>query len=369
MLQDYLYSVKPLPLVFFSGCLLLVLTLFFTVLLNKILLKFATNLGVRDKDQIQVRWSPASKPSLGGVAFFVFFLFSLLIYLSLFYSLSFVRIEYLCFVLVCSIAFLMGLADDAYNTRPWLKFAVQFFCAGIFIISGNYIKTFPWEWLNYTVTIIWVTGLMNSINMLDNMDGITTSVSWGILFTVIGLNVFTTNPSWFYLFMSLGVIGSLSGFFYHNWYPSKMFMGDSGSQFLGVFLAWLGVKFFWNGTDYFGVPVQAKQILMAGMLFIGPIADTTTVTINRIMRGMSPFTGGKDHTTHALVYNGWAQRHVAFFYLFITLLSGTLVFTGIHLNAAWNHWYTAAGSVYILAVMVSLFLTTKTRAFRNNFRA
>lgn len=351
------------------GIVLFMLTLFFTVLLNKILLKFSTNLGVRDQSSIQIRWTSTTKPSLGGVAFFVFFLFSFLIYQSFFGNKSNGNtFEYMSFVSVCSVAFLMGLADDAYNTRPWLKFSIQLFCAAIFILSGNYIKTFPNEYVNYFMTILWVIGLMNSINMLDNMDAVTTSVSWGIIAVIIVLNMLSPNTSAFYLIISIGVLGSLTGFFYHNWHPSKMFMGDSGSQFLGILLAWLGIKFFWNGLDFYDRPIQMKQFLMAGMMFIGPIADTSTVTINRILRGVSPFTGGRDHTTHALVYNGREQRHVPLIFLGITMLSGALVLFLIHFVSEWNHWYSAAGILYIFIVILALFLTTKTKAFKNKMK-
>lgn len=347
------------------GILLFLLTLFFTVLLNKILLKFSTNLGVRDQSSIQIRWTATTKPSLGGVAFFVFFLFSFLVYQTFLRANEDNILEYLTFMLVGSIAFLMGLADDAYNTRPWLKFSIQLFCSALFIISGNYIKTFPNEYLNYFMTLLWVIGLMNSINMLDNMDAITTSVSWGIIATIIALNIVSKSSSAFYLIISVGVLGSLTGFYYHNWHPSKMYMGDSGSQFLGILLAWLGVKFFWNGLDFYGQPIQMKQFLMAGMLFIAPISDTTTVTINRILRGVSPFTGGRDHTTHAFVYNGWEQRHVPIIFLGITLLSGAIIVFFFNFVKEWNHWYSAFGIFYMLVVFISLFLTTKTKDFKN----
>ncbi len=346
------------------GMLLCAISLFLTVLLNKILLKFSTNLGVRDQKSVQVRWSTHAKPALGGVAFYLFFLFSFLFYFIFFEIELNQRLEFLSFLIVCSVAFLMGLVDDAYNTKPWLKFSVQLFCAGIFILSGNYIKTFPYEFFNYFITIIWVIGVMNSINMLDNMDGITTSVSWSIVFAIILLILFNPSPSFFYLIISLGVLGSLTGFFYHNWFPSKMFMGDSGSQFLGIFLAWMGVRFFWNGLDFYGEPIQAKQILMVALMFIAPISDTTTVTINRLLRRSSPFKGGRDHTTHALSYNGWAQRHIALLYLFLTLFSGVLVLVAIHINPVWNHVFTAIGALYFLCVFSILFYSTKTKAFK-----
>jgi UDP-GlcNAc:undecaprenyl-phosphate GlcNAc-1-phosphate transferase len=164
---------------------------------------------------------------------------------------------------------------------------------------------------------------MNSINMLDNMDAITTSISMCIILGLIAVvGISGHNLSTFYLVMLVGVLGALSGFMYFNWNPSRIIMGDTGSQFLGVFLASTSILFFWNykdeGSNEF---IQLKQFVIPMLFFIVPLIDTTTVTIRRLMRKQSPFVGGKDHITHHLVYFGFNERLVALTLIAVSLLS------------------------------------------------
>lgn len=346
---------RPLFYLFFFAVLVV-----FTILINKILLKFSTNLGIRNPENA-VRWTTSVKPALGGISFYLMMILVSLGFLAYFPVESFQRFEVLVFILVCTLGFMMGLADDAYNTKPILKFLVQFLCAFLFIYSDNYIKVSPWDSINYMLTVLWVVGLMNSVNMLDNMDGVTSVSSLGILIGMAFLGILNQSTDSFWFAVALGVAASLTGFLYHNWFPAKMYMGDSGSQFLGVFLAWLGVKFLWNGLDNYGEPVQAKQVIWAATFFLGPISDTTTVTLNRIMKGKSPFVGGRDHTTHCLVYNGLAQRHVAFVFLAIPLLSAFLGGIWVNFSKPWDVLQTILAALYFFVVLVSLYWTTKTR--------
>lgn len=335
---------------------------FFTVLINKILLKFSTNLGVRNEDL--VRWTANVKPALGGISFYIMFLLASGGFLAYFPAPVADRFQLFIFLTVCTLGFMMGLADDAYNTRPALKFLVQFACGFLFILSDNYIKTTPYEWLNFTLTVLWVVGLMNSINMLDNMDGITTVTSLGIIVGATALMAVNGNADTFWFAVSLGVGASLLGFLYHNWHPSVMYMGDTGSQFLGVFLAWIGVKAFWNGLDAYAEPIQSKQVVMAALMFLGPISDTTAVTVNRLLRGKSPFVGGRDHTTHSLVYNGLAERHVAFIYFAIPLVSALVCVFFVNFTSEWNGLHTTLCAVYFFAVLGGLYYVTKTKRAR-----
>lgn len=311
-----------------------------------------------------VRWTTTVKPALGGISFYIMFLLASAGYLAYFPIPSDERLQLFFFLVVCTLGFMMGLADDAYNTKPWVKFLVQFLCGFLFILSDNYIKTTPYEWLNYTLTILWVVGLMNSVNMLDNMDGVTTVTSLGILIGAASLMIINRNAESFWFAVSLGVGASLVGFLYHNWHPSKMYMGDTGSQFLGVLLAWIGVKAFWNGLDVFGEPVQAKQIIMAALMFLGPISDTTAVTINRLLRKQSPFVGGRDHTTHSLVYNGLAQRHVAFVFFAIPLVSALICIFFVNFTEEWTAALTTICAVYFFVVLGGLYYATKTKRAR-----
>jgi len=210
--------------------------------------------------------------------------------------------ELLGFFFSISLAFLLGLSDDAYDTRPVLKLLAQIICGTLLIFTDNEIKLFSNEIVNYAITIFWVIGVMNSINMLDNMDGIASIASIFIILVMLGIAL----PFYFYnnvdFFLLIAVLGSLVSFLIFNWNPSKMFMGDSGSQFLGMFLAYFSIKLLWNNGIDLGTYSIFRNITLVAITFSIPIIDTSFVTIRRISSGKSPFVGGKDHTSHTLVY-------------------------------------------------------------------
>jgi UDP-GlcNAc:undecaprenyl-phosphate GlcNAc-1-phosphate transferase len=202
------------------------------------------------------------------------------------------------------------------------------------------------------ITTVWVIGLMNSINMLDNMDAITTSVSMSIIIGLIGVIAVTApDTNVFYLVMLVGVLGALTGFLYFNWNPSRIYMGDTGSQFLGVFLASTSILYFWNfRDDQSNEFIQLKQFVVPMLLFIVPLIDTTTVTIRRLMRKQSPFVGGRDHITHHLVYFGLNDRQVAITLIVISLLSIPIALAIITEQIEWNWIVTFASFAYFAVV-------------------
>ena len=147
----------------------------FGLVINTVLLKFSKTLGIREKENTVLRWNPISKPALGGITFFMAFLVSTGCYGILFdHNELFKNGEVISMIGALCLAFVMGLADDAYNTKPWLKFFVQIAC-GLVLIFGSLkvgneqnfiIKIFETNILNYIITILWIIGIMNSINML-----------------------------------------------------------------------------------------------------------------------------------------------------------------------------------------------------------
>lgn len=347
---------RNIPLFFI---LILGVTFIFSVMVNGILLKFAQTLGIRQNTQRQIRWNPSVRPSLGGISFYVIFLlaFIFLFLINNIVPLNFSSLGLFGMLTVCSLAFIMGLADDAYNTQPLLKFITQLVCALILVFTGTSIRIFENDFLNYALTILWVVGLMNSLNMLDNMDSITTIVSIIVLSFAIVLNIslkagLSTLP-----ILSIGVLGALLGFLIYNWHPAKMFMGDTGSQFLGVFLAIVGIKYCWNASELApsGIQPAVTGFLATIGVFILPISDTVTVTINRMRRGQSPFVGGKDHTTHHLFFKGITEKRIAVLYAFIGFTGSLLIFQFIvsH-NIVWL-WISIIFSAF---TFVSLYLNT-----------
>lgn len=340
--------------------LFFITALVFAIIISSLLLKFSTNLGIRNPDDKIIRWSSTTKPALGGFVFYILFLLSIVFYLIAFsrYNQSGNR-EFLGIVMVCTLGFLMGMADDAYNTRPFLKFAVQIVCGVILIATGNGITLFDRPYLDYTLTVFWVIGIMNSVNMLDNMDAITGLTSALIILGALVYLLIREEVTSFYFVILVGVLASLTGFLYYNWHPSKMYMGDTGSQFLGAFLAAVAIRLFWNGTDVQGAEIQTKQILITLLFFIVPVADTTTVSINRIMAGKSPFVGGKDHTTHHLAYLGLKDRHVAVLLGGVSIASIAFALVYIYFRENWSMGSVLLAASVALIIIISLYSTTR----------
>ena len=340
------------------------ITFVISLVFNSILLKFSQTLGVRNQQtsQKEIRWNHTIRPSVGGISFFVIFLITFIVFnfINNLLPLQYDNLKIIGVFIVCTIAFLMGLADDAYNTQPLLKFIAQLLCGLVLYFTGTKINIFTNEAFNFGLTLFWVIGLMNSINMLDNMDAITTIVSVVILLFVISLNInlnliLTPLP-----ILSLGILGSLLGFLVYNWHPAKMFMGDTGSQFLGAFLAILGIDYCWNSftlinNSWFSVNPILMGFISVSLVFILPITDTITVSINRIKAGKSPFVGGKDHTTHHLYFKGLTEKRIAILFFGIGLVGLSLALHQI-LNFQ-NNWLIIS-IIFCAITFVSLYLNT-----------
>jgi UDP-GlcNAc:undecaprenyl-phosphate GlcNAc-1-phosphate transferase len=293
-----------------------------SVISNILLLRFSQSLGIRNKNDVFVRWSNQSKPSLGGISLFAGFLFSTFLSLMIFPDFNiFGDISYVGLFLSASLAFTMGLADDAYNTKPFFKLFTQIFCGVIFLLTDIKIDLFHIPMIDSALTVIWVITLMNSLNMLDNMDGITATTVFFTLLACLTSCYVIGNPSKpFWLFTIVAMLGALVGFLYFNINPSKLFMGDAGSQFVGLFVAFFSIKYLWN----LGATTEQNSwisVIITLVALTPAAADTLTVVINRLRAGKSPMVGGKDHTTHHLVYAGYSDIQVWYIFSLIGLLS------------------------------------------------
>jgi UDP-GlcNAc:undecaprenyl-phosphate/decaprenyl-phosphate GlcNAc-1-phosphate transferase len=217
------------------------------------------------------------------------------------------------------------------------------------------INLFDFWPVDHFLTIFWVVGIMNSINLLDNMDGVTGTISLTIVVaTIMRIVLLDGNPAMNpYLFTLLASTGGFIGFLALNLKPSKIYMGDTGSQFLGALLAVIGIKFFWNfEIDGRGIYWHTRAIVPV-MLFLVPIMDTTFVTVARIMRGQSPFVGGKDHLTHHMTYLGVSDKYVPFVLGLVSLGSGMLAVFGLRYLLTWSAWQTA---IFIGYIVISFLL-------------
>jgi UDP-GlcNAc:undecaprenyl-phosphate GlcNAc-1-phosphate transferase len=264
------------------------------------------------KQPRQDRWHRQPTPTLGGIAIFAAFWGALLVscVVSGSYSAS-----YLSLLIGVGLAFIVGLIDDIHPLSPPVKLAGQILAATIVIFFGNQtIKFFPWPIANILLTYLWLIGITNSINLLDNIDGLATGVSI-IAAGLLGIFLWK-DQNFFLLQVDLALIGALLGFLVFNFPPAKIFMGDSGSLFIGFLLSSLAVYRRSQASSVFavlGVPI---------LIFLLPILDTTLVTFTRLLRGQSPTQGGTDHTSHRLVSFGLSEYQTLFVLYTIALIGG-----------------------------------------------
>ena len=335
--------------------LLICIGISFTV--NQYLLKNASSFG-KNKGGEQVRWASAAKPPVGGMSFYVVLILAVLGLLFSFsdiVSWSFVSL-FVGVTLPVTVGFFVGLADDSYNTSPLIKFIGQFSCAGLFILAGVVIPISDNNILNYWFTILWVVGMMNSINMLDNMDGIVSSVSLVALALALMIIFSSKSQNLTDIILITAVIGALIGFLFFNWNPAKIYMGDTGSQFLGAFLSWVSIQYFWQFRDFEEGGIQVKQFLIPALAFIIPLIDTVTVTLRRLARGVSPFVGGRDHTTHHLAYLGIKDKNVVRIMIAIAIISALVAFNILPVlkSSEWHWSFSLATIIYYLTVFFGL---------------
>ena len=207
------------------------------------------------------RWHKQPTPTLGGIGMFIAFLISLVI-MWLINSDQKIFIERWSILVGIAIMFAIGLYDDFKHISPPVKLVFQIIAATIVIFFGhNTIDFFRWPIANILLTFFWLVGITNAINLLDNMDGLAGGVA---LITSGFLSIFfwrTGNPE--LLILSLALAGSILGFLIFNFPPAKIFMGDSGSMFLGFSLAVLAIARRTQASNIFaivGVPTLIFSI-------------------------------------------------------------------------------------------------------------
>jgi UDP-GlcNAc:undecaprenyl-phosphate GlcNAc-1-phosphate transferase len=235
-------------------------------------------------------------PRLGGAAIYLGCIAALLLFGDLFYVSQLVSI-----LIGATFVSFLGMWDDRHGLRPWLKLIGQVVATGILVISGIQVSFFPSQVLNLIATFLWMVGITNALNLLDNMDGLSGGVATVACVFFFLLAVMSGQ----YLVSSLAaaLLGACLGFLYYNLNPASVFMGDTGSLFIGFILAALGIKL--RFPDNVAFVTWMVPVVVLGL----PIFDTALVVISRLRRGLNPLTTpGKDHVSHRLVAMGATQR-------------------------------------------------------------
>ncbi|MGI9069721.1 MAG: glycosyl transferase [Pyrinomonadaceae bacterium] len=257
------------------------------------------------------RWHKKPTAMLGGVAIWLSVVISYFAFLP--------RTPYGFVVMAAStFLFLVGLVDDFLHTKPYQKLIGQVMGSAFVIYYGLSLPWTSYSALNVGITIFWLIGITNAVNLLDNMDGLAAGIAV-IASGFLALSFLSTGQITEAL-MLMTFAGALLGFLVYNSNPASIFMGDSGSMFIGFFLASSALVNVSGGRSRSLLPVLAVPILV---LFI-PIFDTTFVTILRKFSGRAASQGGRDHTSHRLVALGMSERHAVWMLYGFAALSGVL---------------------------------------------
>ncbi len=254
-------------------------------------------------------------PLLGGLAIYLAVILALVFFGDKFYVHQVIGI-----VVGATLISFLGLWDDRMPLPAWAKLLGQIIPAVALILTGIQVSVFDWEPLNIAVTLLWVLFITNAVNFLDNMDGL----SAGVSAMASGYFLLLAALSGQYLVGALAaaLLGACIGFLVYNFNPASIFMGDTGSLFLGFVLAALGIKL------RFPTNIPAVTWMVPVLVLGVPILDTSLVIISRLRRGKNPFTTpGKDHLSHRLVKMGYTRREaVLILYLLGSIFGMIAVF-------------------------------------------
>ncbi len=272
-----------IPLI--TPILIAVTAFFLSVGLTPLFRKIALKSHFLDSPSGQLKKHTAPVPYMGGLAIYFSFLLTLFGVLVLAPPLEWARV--LAIFSGATVMVLLGFVDDLFSLPPWVKFIFQFLAAGLLVVFGVQLEFLPGHpILAVILTLFWVVGVTNAINLIDIMDGLAGGIT---TLACLGFVLVPFLGSQSYVPLAAAALGgSVLGFLPYNFQPARIYMGDSGALFIGYTLAGLAM-----GHGYSQVNVLA---LCAPVLILGiPLYDTLLVMVLRTIKGRSMFRGSNDH--------------------------------------------------------------------------
>jgi UDP-GlcNAc:undecaprenyl-phosphate GlcNAc-1-phosphate transferase len=316
--------------------------------------RVARVLGVVDEPGEQRRMHLRAVPRLGGLAIFLGIFIPALAFLEL-------TPAYRGILLGASVATAVGMADDFRGLRWSVKLGGQIASALIAVYFGVTIEHFSFpllgihelpDWLSIIATVVWIVGMMNVINLLDGMDGLAAGISAiaGGTFAVLALSLGRPEAA----VLSAIVAGACLGFLRHNFYPARIFMGDSGSHLLGFILAAVAIQ----GA----LKTAATVALLFPLLILAvPILDTSFVIAKRLKYGRPLHEPTPWHLYHRFRNIGFSQTRAAlYFYVWGLVLAGGALatrFVPFRAHGQWHLWPTVAVvGIALIVIATSLYM-------------
>ena len=290
------------------------------------------------------RWHTRSTPLLGGPGIMAGLLIAVGIALAA--NLIPASRELAGIVGGCAILFVAGLLDDIFRLSPIAKIAAQAAAALLVLAAGVRVEIIHNEVAAWILGFVWLVGITNAFNLLDNMDGLAATLA-AIACSFFAIDAFTAHPSHTVALLSLAVCFACLGFLPYNLRlngPAAVFMGDSGSQVLGFALASLGLAASWTVAGS-----TVATLLLPILVLAVPILDTTLVTVVRLLEGRPVTRGGRDHTSHRLVYQGLSDKRAV---VLLCVVSAALGLTSLAYKVLGNTLVTLAGALVTFAFLL-----------------
>lgn len=282
-------------------------------------------------------------PTLGGLAIFFSFLAGLLI-------IQPQSSYHLAIVIGALLMIILGFMDDLYHLTAKAKFLFQVTIACLVVFWGDLQVSFinlpfggqlEFGWLSIIVTIFWIVGITNAINLIDGLDGLSAGISAIVLLTIGSMAIIMDNV--YVLSMSIILFWSILGFLPYNFHPAKTFMGDTGSLFLGYMIAVLSLLGFKNVTFIsFVIPILILAV---------PIFDTIVAIIRRLVQKRPIASPDSSHLHHKLLQLGMTHRQAV---LFMYLLSSLFSFAAIlfSMSTVWGAILIVTISLLVIQLLI-----------------
>ena len=245
-----------------------------------------------------------------------------------------------------TLLFVAGLVDDLWSLSARWKLAAQFTGAAIVLSTGTTVELIHAEWIGIPLGILWIVGMTNAFNLLDNMDGLAASLA-AIAAIFFAAAAIWYQPSRLVLVMSIALALALLAFLPFNLRPGRralVWMGDSGSQLIGFMLASLGLA-----SSYTVASSTLATLLLPVIILAVPILDTALVTTVRLLDGRPITQGGRDHSSHRLVALGVSETSAV---ILLAVVSATLGATSLAYEAFGNGRVAAIGVLITFALIV-----------------
>jgi UDP-GlcNAc:undecaprenyl-phosphate GlcNAc-1-phosphate transferase len=290
------------------------------------------------------RWHERATPTFGGVGIVAGLLAGVLLAVAV--GAVDATWELAGIVAGCVILFAAGLLDDLRHLSPKAKLAAQFAAAGIAVASGLRVELVANDVISTAVAIVWLVGITNAFNLLDNMDGLAATLA-SVACAYFAIDAVTLHPNDLVVVLALSLGFACGGFLPYNLRAdgkALVFMGDSGSQVLGFLLASLGLAASWTTAG-----TTTATVVLPLLVLAIPILDTTLVTVRRLAERRPVSQGGRDHTSHRLVYFGLSERKAVGLLATIAIALGA---TSVAYNILDDARVTAVGVLLTFVLLV-----------------